>query len=79
MSGLRILCARHTVLDMGDIGHAIRAIREEHELSLRELARLSGTNPTYLSQVERGLRTPSKRWLRDVTKALGEHMAAEAS
>lgn len=75
---MRKLCARHTLSGMEDIGHAIRAIREEHGLSLRELARLSDTNPTYLSQVERGLRVPSKRWLRAVTKALGEHMA-EAS
>lgn len=65
-------------MGMPDLGHAIRAIREEHGLSLRELARLSGTNPTYLSQVERGLRVPTKRWLRSVTKALGEHMS-EAS
>jgi len=75
MSILRKLCAEHTVSVMEPVGHAIRVIREDHGLSLRELARLSGTNPTYLSQVERGLREPSQRWKRAVTEALGKHMA----
>lgn len=54
----------------------LRAIREEHGLSVRGLARLADVNPTYLSQVERGIRTPSERWLRAVSDALGLHMGA---
>lgn len=54
-------------------------MREAQELSLRELARLSGTSPSYLSLVERGIRdNPSERWLRAVTDALGKHMAGVA-
>lgn len=53
-------------------------MRLAQDLTLRELADLSGTNPTYLSQVERGVRRPSRRWLRKVTEALGRHMAGAA-
>lgn len=57
-------------------GYAIRAIRTAQLLSLRDLAGLSGTSYAYISQVERGLATPSKTWLRAVTDALGQNLAA---
>lgn len=58
---------------MTDIGGVIRAIRESQNLSLQKLAELSDSSPSYISQVERGRRTPSKRWLRVVKQALAEN------
>lgn len=55
-------------------GGTIRAMRAAMGLSLRELGRRAGTTPGYLSQVERGKRDPSERWLGAVKRALGEHM-----
>ena len=44
---------------VGDIGAYIRAQREHARVSLRQLARTAGVSNPYLSQIERGLRTPS--------------------
>jgi transcriptional regulator with XRE-family HTH domain len=63
---------------MGHAGHAIREMRRAQKLSLRELARLADVEPGYLSQVERGLREPTARWLKSVTDALGKHLAGAA-
>ncbi len=41
------------------LGDVIRQQRELHELSLRQLAGLTGISNPYLSQIERGLRDPS--------------------
>ena len=60
---------------MGHAGSAIREMRRAQDLSLRDLASLSGTSYAYLSLVERGMREPTERWLRAVTEALGRHMA----
>ena len=46
-------------LDRATLGDVIRQQRELHELSLRQLARLTGISNPYLSQIERGLRDPS--------------------
>jgi transcriptional regulator with XRE-family HTH domain len=48
------------------LGDVIRHQREVQQLSLRELARLSGISNPYLSQIERGLRDPSE----DVVEAI---------
>lgn len=63
---------------MSHAGHAIRAMREAQGLSLRELSRLADVEPGYLSQVERGLRVPTARWLEAVTNALGRHLRGVA-
>ena len=42
-----------------DIGAYIRTQREHAKVSLRQLARTAGVSNPYLSQIERGLRTPS--------------------
>ena len=42
-----------------DVGQKLRARREEHELSLRELARRLGISPSALSQIETGKSRPS--------------------
>lgn len=53
-------------------------MREAQNLSQRELAKLARVNPGYLSQVEAGKVTPTRRWLSDVTNALGRHLAGVA-
>lgn len=60
---------------MTNAGHAIRAMRKAQNLSLRDLARLADVEPGYLSQVERGLREPTPRWLKSVTDALGQYLS----
>lgn len=64
---------------MGHAGNAIKAMREAQGLGINELAGMAGVNASYLSQVERELKSPSKRWLRSVTDALGKHLAESAA
>lgn len=63
---------------MGNAGTAIKAMRKAQKLGVRELARLAEVNPAMLSQVERGLKEPSPRWLKAVTDALGRNLGGEA-
>jgi transcriptional regulator with XRE-family HTH domain len=53
-----------------DVGSFIRSLRENAQVSLRQLAEKSGVSNPYLSQVERGLRKPSADVLSQVAKAL---------
>lgn len=62
---------------MAHAGTAIRSVRQGSGLSIRRLAEMSGTSYAYLSQVERGERTPSERWLRDINETLAAHLVAE--
>ena len=48
---------------MSDLGEFIRRQRELQELTLRQLAGMSGISNPYLSQIERGLREPSEKVL----------------
>ena len=57
------------------VGEFIRRQRELAELSVRELARVCGISNPYLSQIERGLRTPSGVILQSLAKGL--RMSAE--
>lgn len=52
--------AKHLAADQA-IGHRIRALRRERSLSLMDLAALTGYSVGYLSQIERGLSSPSLR------------------
>jgi transcriptional regulator with XRE-family HTH domain len=52
------------------LGAFIRRQRELQELSLRQLANLSGISNPYLSQIERGLRAPSERVLEAIAQQL---------
>ena len=61
---------------VGDIGGYIRAQRENAKVSLRQLARTAGVSNPYLSQIERGLRTPSAEILQQIAKGL--RISAEA-
>jgi transcriptional regulator with XRE-family HTH domain len=53
-----------------DVGRYIREQRRQAELSVRNLARQAGVSNPYLSQIERGLRQPSAKILKDIAKAL---------
>jgi transcriptional regulator with XRE-family HTH domain len=53
------------------IGSRIRLLRKERELSIESLAEKSGLSVGMLSQLERGLTTPSVRSLRVLGAALG--------
>lgn len=59
-----------------DIGVTIRRMREERQLSLKDLAGKSGLTQSFLSQVERGLTSPSVASLRKVAQAFGVPLAA---
>jgi transcriptional regulator with XRE-family HTH domain len=54
------------------LGVELRTLREQKNLSLRELARRAGISPAFLSKVERGEVTPpAEQKLRALAKALG--------
>ncbi|AEA22852.1 helix-turn-helix domain-containing protein [Pseudonocardia benzenivorans] len=59
-----------------DIGSYIRSQRESAQVSLRQLAKVTGVSNPYLSQVERGLRKPSAEILQQIAKGL--RISAEA-
>lgn len=62
-------------------GSFLRAQRRLANLSLREMARRTNLSNAYLSQIERGLHTPSVRVLRAVAEGLdlsAETMMAQA-
>lgn len=59
-----------------DIGSFIRSQRESAQVSLRQLATLTGVSNPYLSQIERGLRKPSAEVLSQIAKGL--RMSSEA-
>lgn len=49
---------------------ALRELREQQGLSQEELADRAGLHRTYISQVERGLKSPSLRTLERIAAAL---------
>ena len=56
---------------MQTLGERIRELREEKDLSLRELARTLGVSAAFMSDVELGRRYPSDELLVKVAKKLG--------
>ena len=58
-----------------NLGVFIKRQRELAQLSVRQLADLCGISNPYLSQIERGLRTPSSMILQSLAKGL--RMSAE--
>lgn len=62
--------------DEADIGLTIHRFREERQLSLKDLAARSGLTQSFLSQVERGLTSPSVASLRKIAQAFGAPLAA---
>ena len=55
---------------MATLGDVIRSQRHLHQMSLRELARMTGISNPYLSQIERGLRDPSDTVVDAIADAL---------
>jgi transcriptional regulator with XRE-family HTH domain len=56
---------------MKTLGQRIRELREEHDLSVRELAKRLKVSPPFLSDVELGRRHPSEDVLQRLATALG--------
>lgn len=54
----------------GPLGEFIREQRESAQVSVRQLAKLTGVSNPYLSQVERGLRRPSAEILQQIAHGL---------
>ena len=59
-----------TAKPLPTLGDVIRHQRELHELSLRQLAGLTGISNPYLSQIEHGLRDPSNTVVDAIADAL---------
>jgi len=57
-------------IDMTSLGAYIKEQRTSAELSIRELAKVTGLSNPYLSQIERGIRQPSAQTLSRVADAL---------
>jgi transcriptional regulator with XRE-family HTH domain len=55
-----------------DVGVRLRQLREERNLSIRELARRSSLSANALSLIERGKTSPSVSTLYKISEALGE-------
>lgn len=53
-------------------GERLRTKRLEHQLSQEELAHQSGLHRTYISQIERGLKSPSLKTIYALATVLGE-------
>jgi transcriptional regulator with XRE-family HTH domain len=53
-----------------NLGEFLRRQRELAQLSIRQLAEMCGISNPYLSQIERGLRTPSSMILQSLAKGL---------
>jgi transcriptional regulator with XRE-family HTH domain len=59
-----------------ELGHLIRALRLERNLTLTAVAQAAGVSASLISQVERGLATPSISALRRIAGALNVPIAA---
>ncbi len=59
-----------------EVGKRLRELREERRISLRELGRLSGISVNALSQIERGLTSPSVSTLYRLVDALSVPITA---
>ncbi|KXK05261.1 MAG: HTH-type transcriptional regulator SinR [Acidobacteria bacterium OLB17] len=61
---------------MKSLGERIRELREERDLSLRELCKKAGDiSPAFLSDIELGRRHPSDQVLKEIAKALKTDLA----
>jgi quercetin dioxygenase-like cupin family protein/lambda repressor-like predicted transcriptional regulator len=60
----------HSSQNLEAIGFAIRKLRKERGLNLRDLSRRSGLSTGFLSLVERGLSSPALTSLQAIAKAL---------
>ena len=58
------------------LGHRIRELRENKNISLRDLAFDVGISPAYMSDVERNNRYPTDAKLKIIAEALNVHISA---
>ena len=56
---------------MKTLGQRIRELREERDISLREVAKRLGVTAAFLSDIELGRRYPSDKVLSDLARELG--------
>lgn len=56
-------------------GHEIEQLRQQADMSLRELARLAGLSPASLSAIEKGTSSPTLATMQKILKALGTDFA----
>lgn len=59
-----------------ELGRRIRTLRDRRGLSLRAVAETAGVSESFLSQVERGVASPSVASLRGIAEALNESVAS---
>jgi len=57
------------------LGQKVRSLREQKEITLRELARRAEVSPSFVSDLEMGRRFPSPQNLRKLAGALGVAVA----
>src|SRR5690242_16713005 len=60
---------------MVTLGQRIRELRDEHDISLRELARTVGVSAAFMSDVELGRRYPTDEILGRIAKKLRTNLA----
>ncbi|MCR5343437.1 MAG: helix-turn-helix domain-containing protein [Butyrivibrio sp.] len=58
-----------------EIGNRIRFYRKDRKLSQEELAEISELHPSYIGQLERGIKTPSVDTIYKITKGLDVTMS----
>jgi len=62
---------RTMIDDSNDFGRIIKQQRIAMQLTLQQLADMSGVSPSHLGRIERGQRFPSAHILRKIAKPLG--------
>jgi transcriptional regulator with XRE-family HTH domain len=61
-----------TALDFDPrVGHEIRGLRKARDTTIAELSKATGLSKGYLSQIERGISSPSVKALHSISRALG--------
>ena len=58
-------------MDKNEVGQRIRFFREKKNWTQNRLANEAGISPTYIYQVERGLKSPTVEYLSYICSALG--------
>jgi transcriptional regulator with XRE-family HTH domain len=65
------MCAQKSRSVVDRFPEILRKVRTDKGLSQEELADLAGLHRTYISQIERGLKSPSLRSLEQIANGLG--------
>jgi transcriptional regulator with XRE-family HTH domain len=61
--------------DEPNVGEMIRSLRENQNLSLRDLSEISGLSTNAISKIERGINSPTVASLHQLSSALGVQIA----